>query len=226
MKKKFLLEAKPRELTGKKVKALRREGKLPAIVYGGEIEPTPITLDTKKTRQLLGEIGANTLVTLKIDEDEHLALVRESQRSVIKRELLHVDFQAVSLTEMISTTVPIATDGESPAVSDFNALLVTELEELDIEAEAQYLPDVITVDVSDLTEIGDNILVKDLNISDKVAIFNDPDDIVVVVASPTVLEIEIEEEEEVGLLEELEELEVSEEAEEVEVIGEEEELVE
>ncbi len=200
------MKAEHRKVLGKKVKALRREGKLPAIIYGGEIEPTPIVLDVKETRSTLTKIGANTLVTIKIGKEEHLALVREVQRTVIKRDLLHVDFQAVSLAETITTTVPIVAEGVSPAVSDFNALLVKELSEIDIEAQAQYLPDVIMVDITGLEEIGDNILVRDLNISDKVQILNNPDDIVMVVAAPTLLEVEPVEEE-IELFEELGETE-------------------
>jgi large subunit ribosomal protein L25 len=208
---KIVLNVQKRGVTGKKVKALRREGKLPAVVYGKEVDSIPITLDYKEARQTLADIGANTLVTLNMDGEEYLSLVRDKQFSVIKRNLLHVDFQAVTLTESISTTVPIAVEGEAPAVSEYNGLLVTELEELDVEAQAQNLPDAIPVDVTGLTEIGDNILVRDLEISDEVKILNDPDDIVVVVATPTTLEIEIEEEEEVELLEELEEPELLEE---------------
>jgi len=204
--KKVTMKAEHRKVLGKKVKALRREGKLPAIIYGGEIEPTPIVVDVKETRSTLTKIGANTLVTIKIGKEEHLALVREVQRTVIKRDLLHVDFQAVSLAETITTTVPIVAEGVSPAVSDFNALLVKELSEIDIEAQAQYLPDVIMVDITGLEEIGDNILVRDLNISDKVQILNNPDDIVMVVAAPTLLEVEPVEEE-IELFEELGETE-------------------
>ena len=224
------LEAEQRTVLGKKVKALRREGKLPAVIYGKGVDPLPITLDARDVRITLAEIGANTLITIKIDGEDHLALVRDLQREVISRGLLHVDFQAVSLEESISTTVPVAVEGEAPAVSEYNALLVTELEELEIEAKAKDLPDRITVDVTGLTEIGDNILIRDLMISGDVRILNDPDEIVIVVAAPTVLEIEIEEEEEAELLEELpeaellgEELEEGEVGEELEELPEEEE---
>jgi len=214
---KIALQAQKRDVTGKKVKALRREGKLPAVIYGKEIDATPIVLDYQDARQTLSEIGANTLISIDLDGEEHLALVREKQREVIRRNLLHVDFQAVSLDEEISTTVPVSVDGEAPAVSEFNALQVIELDELEVEAKAKDLPDVIIVDVSELTEIGDNILVGDLQISDNVRIINDPDDIVVVIAAPTTLEIEIEEEEEAELFEELEEPELLEELSEEEL---------
>lgn len=214
---KFFLAANKRDVTGKKVKALRREGKIPAVIYGSEVDSTPILLDYRKVRQTLEEAGANTLLTIDLDGKELLALVREKQREVISRDLLHVDFQAVSLEEVISTTVPVSVEGEAPAVSEYNALLVTELEELNIEAKAKDLPDTILVDVTGLTEIGDNILIRDLQVSDEVKILEDPDEIVIVVASPTVLEIEIEEEEETDLFEELEDAELLEELEEGEL---------
>jgi len=214
---KFILQAQKRDVTGKKVKALRRDGKIPAVLYGSEIEPISITLDYRKVWDTLREAGANTLLTIQMDGKEFIALVREQQREVITRNLLHVDFQAVSLEEMITTTVPIAVVGEAPAVSEYNALLVTELDELNIEAKAKNLPDFIEVDVSGLSEIGNNILIQDLKVSEDVKILEDPDEIVVVVASPTVLEIELEEEEESDLFEELEDAELLEELEEGEL---------
>src|SRR5210317_784031 len=101
---KYEIEAQKREVIGKKVKALRRDGKIPAIIYGSGIDPMPITLITKDVRQILSVIGANTLVTIKIGKKEHLVLVRDIQREVIKRDLLHIDFQAVSLEESITST--------------------------------------------------------------------------------------------------------------------------
>ena len=200
---KYVLEAQKREIIGKKVKALRREGKLPAVIYGSGIEPQPITLDTKSVIQTLKVIGANTLVTLKLGKKEQLALVRDVQREVIKRDLLHIDFQAVSLEENISTTVPILLVGDAPVIKAFDAILSTALDEIEIEAKAKDLPDSITVDVSALEEIGDNILVKDLIIPDGVTVLDEPDEIVVVASAPTLMEEEPEVEEGAELFEEL-----------------------
>jgi large subunit ribosomal protein L25 len=211
---KYVLEAKKRDVIGKKVKALRREGLLPAVIYGHGIDPMPITLNTKEVRQTLSVIGANTLVTIKIGKKEYLALVRDLQREVIMRDILHIDFQAVSLEESITSTVPVVVIGEAPAVKEMNALLVSGLDELQIEAKAKDLPDTIQVDVSELVDIGDNIQVKDLTISGDVTILDDPEENVVVVAAPTLMEIEPEVEEEAELFEELTEAELMEEAEE------------
>lgn len=210
---KYVLEAKKREVIGKQVKALRREGFLPAVIYGTDIEPMPLTLNTKEVRQTLGQIGANTLITLKIGKQEYLALVRDTQREVITRDLLHIDFQAVSLEETITSTVPVVVIGEAPAVKEMNALLVTGLDFLQIEAKAIDLPDTIRVDVSELAEIGDNIQVKDIIISGDVIILDDPEETVIVVAAPTLMEIEPEVEEEAELFEELTDAELLEEEE-------------
>lgn len=209
---KYVLEAQERTVIGKKVKALRREGLLPAIVYGTGIEPVAVTLNTKEVLQTLRVIGANTLVTIKLGKKEHLVLVREIQREVITRNLLHMDFQEVSLDENISSTVPIVLVGDAPAVKEFEALLITNMEEIQIEAKAKDLPDTISVDISTLLDIGDNILIKDLVISGDVTVLDDPEDVVIVATLPTLM-AEIEElvEEGAELLEELTDAELMEE---------------
>lgn len=208
---KYVLEAKKRDVIGKKVKALRREGFLPAVIYGSGIDPQPITLDTKAVNQTLKIIGANTLVTIKLGKKEHLALVRDVQREVIKRDLLHIDFQAVSLEENITSTVPIVLAGDAPAIRDFDAVLGIILDELQIEAKAKDLPDSISVDVSSLEEIGDNILVKDLVIPGEVKVLDDPEEVVVVATAPTLMEEEPEVVEGAELFEELTDAELMEE---------------
>lgn len=207
---KYVLEAQKREVIGKKVKALRREGHLPAVIYGSGIDPQPITLDTRAVMQTLKVIGANTLVTIKLGKKEHLALVRDVQREVIKRDLLHIDFQAVSLEESITSTVPIVIEGEAPAVGEFDAILSIILDELQIEAKAKDLPDSITVDVSSLKEIGDHILVKDLTVPGEVKVLDDPDEMVLVASAQTLMEEEPEAAEEAELFEELTDAELME----------------
>ena len=201
---KYLLNAEKREVLGKKVKGLRREGKLPAVIYGQEIEPMSITLETKQVHKVLKVVGANTLISIKIGKEEFLTLVREIQREVIVRDLLHIDFQAVSLEETITTSLPVVMVGVAPAIEDFEALLIVDMDELQIEAKAKDLPDTIQVDVSTIRELGDNILVKDLVISGDVKILDDPDGVVIVATLPTLMaEIVDEVEEGAELFEEL-----------------------
>jgi len=209
--KKYILDAEKREVLGKKVKGLRRDGKLPAVIYGQEIKPLSITLETKQVHKVLKVVGANTLISIKIGKEEFLTLVREIQREVIVRDLLHMDFQAVSLEETITTSLPVVMIGVAPVIEDFEALLIVSMDELQIEAKAKDLPDTISVDVSNMMEIGDNILVKDLVISGDVKILDDPDGIVIVATSPTLMdEIVDEVEEGAELFEELTDAELME----------------
>jgi large subunit ribosomal protein L25 len=126
-----------------------------------------------------------------------------------------MDFQAVSLEETITSTVPIVMVGESPAVQELEALLIVSTDELQIEAKAKDLPDTITVDVSGLVAFGDNILVKDVVIPGDVTVLDDPEEIVIVATAPTLMEEEPELEEGAELFEELTDAElIDEEAEE------------
>ncbi len=216
---KYILDAEKREVIGKKVKALRREGKLPAVIYGQEIETMAITLETRQVQQVLKVVGANTLISVKLGKEEYLALVRDIQREVIMRDLLHMDFQAVSLEETITTTVPVVMVGVAPVIEEFEALLILSMDELQIEAKAKDLPDTISVDVSGMMEVGDNIQVKDLVISGDVTVLDDPDEVVVVATVPTLMEEIVDEVEEgAELFEELTDAELME-GEEGEEVG-------
>ncbi len=208
---KYVLNAHKREVIGKKVKSLRREGKLPAIIYGHEIEPMPITLETKQVHQVLKQVGANTLISIKVGKDEFLTLVRDIQREVIMRDLLHLDFQAVSLEETITTSLPVVMIGEAPAVTELEGLLILGMDEIQIEAKAKDLPDTVSVDVSGLIEIGDQIFVRDLVIPGDVKILDDPDGVVIVATAPTLMEEIVDEVEEgAELFEELTDAELME----------------
>jgi large subunit ribosomal protein L25 len=177
---KFVLQGTKREVTGKQVKALRREGKLPAVIYGRHVEPLNITLDARTAQKVLSKVTSSSLVTLVVDGKEYPALVREKQRDFIKGDLLHVDFLAVSLTEKIRATVRIEITGVSPAVKDFNAVLVTNLDELEVECLPGNLPERFVVDISSLTQVGDAIHVRDIVVPQDVRVLNDPDEVVVV----------------------------------------------
>lgn len=177
---KVVLKASRRDVTGKQVKALRRAGKLPAVIYGRHTEPIAISLDAHGAGLALAKLTSSSLVTIEVDGQEYPALVREKQRNYIKGSLLHVDFFAVSLTEKLRANVSVEFTGVSGAVKDFNAVLVHAMEELEVECLPADLPERIVVDVSSLKEIGDSIHVRDIVISDKVRILDDPDSLVAV----------------------------------------------
>jgi large subunit ribosomal protein L25 len=150
---KVVLKATKREVVGKQVKALRREGKLPAVIYGRHVEPVAVVLEAHSAGLALAKLTSSSLVTLDVDGKEYPALVRERQRDYIKGELTHVDFLAVDLTETIRANVSVTLFGVSPAVKDYNGVLVQNLERLEVECLPTDLPERITLDISVLKQI-------------------------------------------------------------------------
>ena len=183
MAEKVVLKASKREVIGKQVGALRRAGKLPAVLYGHRIESTPIMLDAHETSLTLSKLTSSSLVTVDLDGTEYPSLVRQKQRDPLKNRLLHLDFQVISLTEKIRTKIGIELIGKSPAVKDFNAVIVTGLTELEVECMPQDLPARISVDISGLAEIGAGIHVRDVVLSDKVAVLDDGDEMIAVASA-------------------------------------------
>ncbi|MDR3574734.1 MAG: 50S ribosomal protein L25 [Anaerolineaceae bacterium] len=181
---KAVLHATHRTVIGKQVGALRREGKLPAVMYGHHIDSTPITLDLRDATLILSRLTSSSLVTIELDGKEHAALIREKQRDFIRGMLKHVDFQILSLTEKLRTTVSIELTGLAPAIKDFNGVVVTGINQVEVECLPQDLPERIIVDVSHLSKIGDGIHVRDIKLSDKVTILEDSDEMVVLITAP------------------------------------------
>ena len=202
----IVLQATNHEVTGKKVKTLRRNGVLPAIVYGQNIDPRPISLDMRDAVRILSTTTASNLVQLLVDDESITTLVRDRQYDPVTGAMLHVDFMRVSMTETLTTSVSLELVGEAPAVKNFGGILVTAQEQLEIQALPQDLPDHIDVDISVLEEIGDSIFVKDLPIPDNVEVLTNIEEMVILVSAPAIEEEEEEEEEEI--LEEGEEPEV------------------
>ena len=177
---KVVIKATKRDVVGKQVKALRREGKLPAVIYGRHTEPVNINLDAHTASMALAKLTSSSLVTIDVEGAEYFALVREKQRDYIKNRLLHVDFLTVSLTETLRASVAVNLVGVSGAVKDFNAVLVTNLQSLQVECLPGDLPERIDVDISVLARPGEGIRVRDLKVSDKVRLLDDPDTMVAV----------------------------------------------
>jgi len=212
---KVTLNAEKRTVTGKKVGMLRREGKLPAVMYGHNFEPTAITLDLRETTRALQGQTSSTLITIALEGKEHATLVREKQRDYILGTLKHIDFQVVSLTEKIRAMVSVVTEGVSPAVKDFNGVVVTGLSEIEVEGLPQDLPQVIRVDLSTLHQIGDACHVRDIDLPANITVLSDLDEMLVLVTGGTTEE-ELEEAETVATAAEPEVIEKGKKEEEVE----------
>lgn len=176
---KVVLKAAPRTVIGKQVRALRRAGQLPAVVYGHNVDPITISMDAHEASLVLGRLTSSSLVSIDLDGKEYPCLVREKQRNYVKGVLVHVDFQVVSLTEKIRANVAVSLTGNSPAVKDFNSMLINGLSEIEVEAYPQDLPERIVVDISVLVKVGDGIYVRDIILSDKVQILDHPEEMIV-----------------------------------------------
>lgn len=187
------LEANKRTVIGKQVNTLRREGLIPAIVYGGGGEPIPVELDAKEATKILNETSTSTLITLKVGKEDHRVLLRDIQYDVIRRIPIHVDFLRVEMDIAIRTSVPIDFVGEAPGVKEHGGVLVTGLDELEIEALPADLPDKVTVDLEVLKEIDSMITVADVFVGKGVEVLTEPDEVIAHLVYQEIEEIEEEE---------------------------------
>lgn len=196
---KVVLEAEKRTLVGKQVSKLRREGKIPAVIYGRDYEATPITLDRRNTTNTLAKVSSSTLLTVVLDGKEQSTLVREIQKDFIRNEILHIDFLAVSSKEKLRTAVSIVLVGEAPVLEDFDALMVNGIENIEVECYPQDLPESIEVDIAGLKELGDAIYVKDIVAPANVEFLTDGEELVIIATAQK--EEAVEEEEELAEIE-------------------------
>jgi large subunit ribosomal protein L25 len=178
------LKLEPRAGIGEHLRALRRQGRLPAIVYGHNVDPVTVVVDGRDFLKAFQKVGRNQLVDLQIGEEPvRKALIREVQRNPRDGELLHVDFYQVNLKEKIESDVPLEFEGEVELVAKGEADLQHGLHALKVECLPTDLPPVITVDISSLKEIDDEIRVKDLKLPPGVEVLDEPDDLIVKIAA-------------------------------------------
>jgi len=189
---KAVIKAARRTVTGKKVGALRREGKLPGVIYGHHLDPIAITMDQRDASRTLATLTSSSLVNIELEGQMHATLVREKQKNYVRGTLLHVDFLAVSLTEKIRASVAIDIHGVSPAVKDYNAVVINGLESIEVESLPQDLPERVSLDISSLKNIGDGFYVRDLSLPANVIVHTDKDEMIAVVTGGTAEETIVE----------------------------------
>ncbi len=168
------LGAQPREVIGKKVKQLRRTGMIPAVLYGTQLEkPLVLQIEEKALKTVVAKAGHNRLVRLTVDTGApRLVLTREVQRNSMTGRIVHVDFQEVSMTEKITTDVPITLVGTSPAVTRGEGLLIHGINTVTIRVLPSDLVPEIEVDVSSLNDLNEAITVANLKLSDKIELLS------------------------------------------------------
>jgi len=186
------LKTQKRTVLGKKVKNLRLEGLVPAVLYGRETDSIPLQIEERELNRVLAQAGGHQLIALKIGRarKRHVALTREVQWDVIAGIPIHVDFYAVVMTEKITTEVPLALVGAAPAMIREGAILLQNLDEVEIECLPGDLIAAIEVDLSGLEEMDQAIYVKDLQVPPAVEILTDAGEIVAKVVWAAAEEVE------------------------------------
>jgi large subunit ribosomal protein L25 len=192
------LKTEPRSLIGRHVKQLRAQGYVPAILYGRQVEATPIQIEDTLLHKVLAKAGGNTLIALQIGKKKPvLTLAREIQRDVLRHNILHVDFYQVVMTEKIAAEVPLVLSGIAPAVENVGGILVHGLNTVEVQCLPGDLPSSIEVDLSPLIDFNDTVTVADLPVPPSVTILSDPESVVARIEAPRLVEEEEEVEEEV-----------------------------
>ena len=193
-----ILEVQQRDAFGKQhARALRRNGIVPAILYGRAQDTLTIQLDARTFKQFLRTHGENVIINMQVgDGNTETAIIKEIQRHPVEKQMLiHADFIRISLDEPVTSTVPIILEGNPPGVQE-GGILEAPLRQVTLHCLPLQLPSDISVDVSGLA-IGDAVHVSDLNLGDDVEILDEPERVIAMVSQPR-MEIEEPVEDEEG----------------------------
>ena len=182
-KAKIELNAQIRTIMGGKVESLRRSGLIPAVLYGKNQEPISLQVPQKDFSRTLRAAGESTLVYVDVSGKTYPTIIHDVARDPLSDEVIHADFLKVNLSEAIKTKVPVVFVGESPAVKE-GGILIRNVNELEVEALPQDLPHEISIDISSLEKFGDQVLLKEINLGEKVQLHGNPDEIIAVVQEP------------------------------------------
>ncbi len=179
------LRVTSREILGKKVRFLRRQGIIPLHLFGHNVESVALQCDEAQLKRVLAQAGKTRLISLKLDEGKRPrnVMVREVQRDMRTDGLLHVDLFQIKMTEKIRVEVPVVVVGEAPALKSKENMLLQELNSLTVECLPNEIPANVKVDLSSLTERDQAIRVENVILGKEVAILNNPELVVVKIGS-------------------------------------------
>lgn len=188
------IDAKIRELKGRKTEELRREGMIPAVLYGPGIENKDLTVTGKEFANLFRQAGKSSLVGLRVENEakNFMVLINDLSVDPVSGKTIHIDFYQPDLKKEIEADVPLVFVGESPAVKDLGGTLIKNFDEIAVKALPADLPREIKVDISVLKTFDDAIAVKDLTVAGKVELLKNPEEIVALAAEAQKIDEELE----------------------------------
>jgi len=179
------LKAEKREILGRKVKNLRQKNIIPGNLYGRDIKSQALQLDLKSFLSVFNKTGETGLIDLKIGQlKAKTVLASDIQLDPITDIPLHVNFRQIDLTKKTIVAVPIEIIGKAPAVEKGNGILIQTLQEIEVEALPEDLPDHINIDVSNLEEINDAVRVKELKVNKKITLKANENEVVAKIEAP------------------------------------------
>src|SRR4051794_13603380 len=181
---KYTIEAQTREIVGKKVSQLRRQGIVPVTVYGPKAQPVNLQVPYRPLQLALMKAGGTNLIEINVDGKPTPVLAREVQRNILRNDIMHVDFFAVDMTAKIRIDVPLHFVGDSAAVATKKGILVTGPTTITIETLPSHLLNSVEIDISGLNEVGDSIHVRDLKLGEEIVIINDPEEMIARISQP------------------------------------------
>ena len=184
------LKLSPRALRGKRVKKLRRNGIVPVHVYGRDMAPEGLQVETQVLRRILPRVGTNIPLSVEIEGEagDHICFVREVQRHPVTEDILHVDFMKVSVTEVVRAAVPVVLLGAAPAVRNLGGTLLQSLQTVLVESLPMNVPPSFQVDVSELDSFEMSVNVRDISVDPNVTVLTLPDALIARVIPPRVEE--------------------------------------
>lgn len=179
------LKAEKRKVLGRKVKKLRREGILPANIYGKKIKSQAIQVPLAEFNKIFKKVGETGVVELSVNSSNRPVLINSVQLDPVSDTPIHADFLQVDLKEKVTAGVPVELTGESPAEKQGLGTVVQQIDEIEVEALPGDLPEKFEIDLSVLTEVNQQVQVKDLTVDKKkVEVKQDGQQIIVKVEPP------------------------------------------
>jgi large subunit ribosomal protein L25 len=170
---------------------VRREGAVPAVVYGHGLEALPVAVDRRELYAVLHtEAGLNALINLQVNGDEYLTVAREVQRHPVRGDIIHLDFIRISLDEAIEAEVPVEFVGIPVGVREGKGIVETPAASVMVSALPANIPSHITLDITNL-KVGDSLRVSDLPAIEGVAYVSEPEHLLVMVAMPAAVVAEV-----------------------------------
>jgi large subunit ribosomal protein L25 len=182
--KEFSIDAEIRDIFGKKVKYIRNNNGIPAIIYGGDDKPLSITIKKNEFLKLYRDVGQRHVVNIQIDKKKFPVIVYKYQKHPVYEDFIHVDFKRVKMNEKIHAEIPLIFTGESPAVKNLGAILFTQLHEVEVIALPNDIPENIEINLDKLENVDEAIHVSDIADIKNVEIITSKESGIVVAKAP------------------------------------------